>query len=148
MGRDKYFMAMEIPKCSDSVYQLCIFRLKYNECSSALGSCNLPMKINPFCTNGDVNKCNRFYKIIDIKNKKYIFYSCHKSCKYCLNNYEKVLDVYSKLLKSNKIYFGKELNELLELLPKSKDDDITIDDTIEFMEKLFMDMNFRMGVDI
>ena len=145
MGKVKYFMAAEVTKCSDEVYQTCIFRIRYKDCKSALNSCNIPMKLNPFCTNGDINKCSKLYRIINIKGKDYIFYSCHKSCKYCLNNYEKAIEMYSKLFSNNKLYFGKELDKLVKLIPKSKNPTQSVDNTLEYMEKLFMNMNMRMG---
>ena len=53
--------------------------------------------------------------------------------------------VSSKLFSNNKLCFGKELDELVKLIPKSKNSTQSVDNTLEYMEKLFMNMNMRMG---
>lgn len=136
---NKYILCVEAHKCDKAMNNYCIYK-KTDGCNTL--SCPYPMRENPLCLCDNFDNCNRLYKIVKHKGKKYIFYQCDR-CEYFIKDYKGAVKSILKPLNSRYIYYDNDLKKLIKEAIKIEKTDDT-DKIVKFFENAFEVMNCRM----
>ena len=138
-----YIMAIEYSECDSKTQKLCLSKHQNGDCKKSLFNCHYPMKINPLCMNKRINDCNRNWRIEEHKGKIYIFYSCNKRCKYFITDFDSAIKSILEPMKSEDIYWGKDLKKLSKDIFKTDKPTTDFERTVKFFEDAFKSLNTK-----
>lgn len=127
----KYLFAVRYTPCDKETNDYCLIRnRKKKTCGiDSLLKCGYPLMKNPLCTSNDIKNCFRSYDIFEHDKHIYIFYRCASCNNLVKCNAKDMVNKFLKPLNDENIYYGKDLEKLMEkVIPQEH-----ISDGIDFM---------------